>query len=201
MCKPNVMNAFEKDVVATLSHPVYNPDENGRYPGARFHALGDIYTMNKIGWLFDADHHRIYPSWSKNGIYPEYVFRKYGKEYRVKAYVLSMICLVDGAAAIYFGSCVGGKIVINHMLCERDDFGRLVPVKDYAYDPKYLELCTVSENNRHAKVVAGFGLDNLVVSVKDVDELRDLLNEEWLKALADGRKSECYEVAKKFLAS
>lgn len=146
----------------------------GEFDFATFEMNGVVYKMISSGDLFkmednDTDWIEVKPRWCKKGIYPEVTI----SGVPIKSYTLALT-LAD--VDFYTNYMSDSNLVVNHTVEGNDkvyDGGKCFscPLRSVSYNPKYLELVTVSQNNKHGAFVSKYGLNGVFVSAKDVDVL------------------------------
>ena len=154
----------------------YNQD--GDFDFAVFELGDSVYKMLSDGSLYEKDDCndvfvKVEPHWCKSGIYPEVSF----DGIMIKLYILAMVLSDDSFYDTYMSN---SSFVVNHTVSSGEYayynnkcFSK--PLRDVAYNPKYLEIITNSENTKHGRFVSKYGLDKVYVSAKDVDSLEKFL--------------------------
>lgn len=149
-------------------------DSLGEFEFATFEINGVVYKMVSSGDLFKMEENdgawvEVKPRWCKMGIYPEVTICGVP----IKSYILALT-LAD--ANFYTNYMSDSSLVVNHVVEGSDKIysgGRCFscPLRSVAYNPKYLELVTVAQNNKHGAFVSKYGLNGVFVSAKDIDAL------------------------------
>lgn len=158
----------------------YNKD--GSFKLATF-TFGDYdYKVNSDGVLYRKhcdssmdDFEEVVPSWCKGGIYPEYCINNC----YIKAYHLSLIASDD---TIYDKYMEDSSLVINHMVTSSNNkifnYGYynsyrsvVKPMREFAFNPNFLEIVSRSDNLRHAKFVDDYNLYGVCVSASYINDL------------------------------
>lgn len=155
---------------------VYNSLEEFSY--ATFEIGGVLYKMLASGDLFkkeeyDSEWVEVKPRWCKKGIYPEVTI----SGVPIKLYILALT-LSD--SKFYENYMSDSNLVVNHTVESNnkvyDGYKCFsCPLRMVAYNPKYLELVTISQNNKHGAFVSRYGLTGVFVSAKDIEDLSKLM--------------------------
>lgn len=153
-------------------------NEDGDFDFAVFELGDSVYKMLSDGSLYKKDdcndvYVKVEPHWCKSGIYPEVSF----DGIMIKLYILAMVLSDDSFYDTYMSN---SSFVVNHTVSSGEYayfnnkcFSK--PLRAVAYNPKYLEIVTNSENTKHGRFVSKYGLDKVYVSAKDVDSLEKFL--------------------------
>lgn len=162
--------------IDAIAQRFYNQD--GDFDFAVFELGDSTYKMLSDGSLYKKDDYndsfvKVEPHWCKSGIYPEVSFNGI----MIKLYILSMVLSDKYFYNTYMSN---SSFVVNHTVSSGEYayfnnkcFSK--PLRAVAYNPKYLEIVTNSENTKHGRFVSKYGLDKVYVSAKDVDSLEKFL--------------------------
>lgn len=154
----------------------YNKD--GDFDFALFELGDSVYKMLSDGSLYKRDDYddsfvKVEPHWCKSGIYPEVSFNGI----MIKLYILAMVLSDKDFYNTYMSN---SSFVVNHTVSSGEYayfnnkcFSK--PLRVVAYNPKYLEIITNSENIKHGRFISKYNLDKVYVSAKDIDVLDKLL--------------------------
>lgn len=155
--------------------------QDGYYTSASFELWDRYYTMTADGSLYrDGEQVRI--NMVMNGMYPEYCLYETNTNnvLRLKAYQLSLICLTDTFYSKYMSD---DKLVVNHMVVSSlsHSESNRNPNSEVSFNPRYLELVSASQNNRHSIVMKTFGLYGVFLSALDLEPIKALLTSKMAK--------------------
>lgn len=153
-------------------------NEDGDFDFAVFELGDSVYKMLSDGSLYKKDGYsdsfvKVEPHWCKSGIYPEVSFNGV----MIKLYILAMVLSDEDFYNTYMSN---SSFVVNHTVSSGEYayfnnkcFSK--PLRSVAYNPKYLEIITNSENTKHGRFVSKYNLNKVYVSAKDIDSLEKLL--------------------------
>lgn len=153
-------------------------NEDGDFDFAVFELGDSVYKMLSDGSLYKKDDYddsfvKVEPHWCKSGIYPEVSFNGI----MIKLYILAMVLSDKDFYNTYMSN---SSFVVNHTVSSGEYayfnnkcFSK--PLRVVAYNPKYLEIITNSENTKHGRFVSKYNLNKVYVSAKDIDSLEGLL--------------------------
>lgn len=161
-------------------------NKDGVFIKASFELSDGVYYIDKGFDVMKEDNTGVayIPiSYCKGGIYPQ--IQICGMP--IKMYVLSMIAQDEAAFNLYKSGLDINHTVISKIEPKVLNIGTgaayertskvitTAPRKELSYNPAYLELVSRSSNVKHGKFVHEYGLFDVYVSAKDVDELRKWL--------------------------
>lgn len=140
-------------------------DLDGNFVYASFSLSDGDYVVNS-DFHVSKDGRELPVHGCKGNIYPEVCICGYP----MKAYVLSMIA-VD---PLFVNEYLKGGVVVNHCVETIRDGGKH-PHKDVWFNPAYLEIISNGDNVRHGRFIKKYGLTDVYVSAKDIDDLEPMM--------------------------